>query len=345
MQPPPVCRIVSVLPDSPAQKAGLQVGDTLEKIMGTAPKDALAAGDLLEKATDQAMLSIRPSSGTTRHVAVALNRERPRLGASCDLNGWSQKGVSSVGNESLTVYQGPYNLTVSGIFDKGLAFMRVRVSNFSNQPLSVGPEAFSATDGQNSAVTRLNPSEVIYFMHGADALAYLKPPDGQTVPGVEENSPARTASTPHKPKAEWSHSEEEYVRTNANYLSKESLWPGTVKPGQSIEGLIYFRQPASQPFTVSADINGSALKVGFGDPQPSTQRMTQEELIRFFNGLKKGTAVRLTLKTGTVFSGKYSSYDDLNETVWFDTPSGVLLTTSSFGLRSITYAEVLTPVK
>lgn len=342
--PPKTCTLVGVLPGSPAQKSGLHVGDTLQRINDKQPTDALDVVELMDRSGPQARVDVLDSSGKAHTLTIALNKDKPRLGASCGLDGWAQKGVSSAGNESLTVYSGPYVLTVSGIFDKGLAFMRVRLSNHSDHDLYVSPELFSAAGSLNSQVTRLSPAEVLFFMHGEDALPYLKVPgESTTTLKIAADSPARHLNFQKKPKKEWSRTEEEYVQTNANYLSQESLWPQTVKPSQAAEGLIYFVEPPTQPFTVQAKVDTRILQVTFGDPQPAKEQMTQDQLIRFFGGIKKGTAVRLTLKTGKVFSGKYSSYDDLNETVWFDTPSGSLLTTSSFGLRSIAYAEALMP--
>ena len=116
-------------------------------------------------------------------------------------------------------------------------------------------------------------------------------------------------------------------------------------------------EPKTLPISIQADLPdrqaglpaGTAggkvitLVTRFGTPQPSGKLMTQGELIRFFDAQKKGTPVRLTLRKGKVFVGRYSSYDAINEIVWFDTPSGVLLTTSSFGLKRIAHAEAVSP--
>ena len=77
----------------------------------------------------------------------------------------------------------------------------------------------------------------------------------------------------------------------------------------------------------------------FGTPAPSTQQMSRQELIRFFEAQRKGAPLRLTLKKGKVFSGKMTSYDSINETVWFETPWQGLFNTASFGVDIIRYAE------
>ena len=345
---PASCKIAAVLPDSPARKAGLQVGDVVESVNGTKPADALGVSDLIDHSDTYARLDVKDPSGKSRQIQVALNKEKPRLGASCDLTGWHKNSVSAAGNESLTVFDGPYALTVSGILDKKLAFMRVRVSNHSDQPLPVNASLFSVLDGSRQLLKVLSPAEVMYFMHGPDGVAMIKPPadvkESQNLT-VPVDSVVRQASPAHKPKEEWSRSDDLYVQANAAYLNKESLWPTTVAPGKSADGLIYFLEPKSLPVTIQANIQGRELETTFGPPQPSDQHMSQEELIRFFETQKKGTPLRLTLKDGKVFVGRYSTYDADNEIVWFDTPSGILLTTTSFGLKHIAYAEVMTPEK
>jgi hypothetical protein len=342
---PAVCTIVGVLPDSPARKAGLQVGDVVKSVNGTAPADAVAMADLIDASGPQAAMEVTDASGKARWLKVSLNKEKPRLGASCDLTGWRKNSVSAAGNESITVFQGPYALTVSGIVDKGMTFMRARISNYSDQPLPVSPAVFSVQDGMKAPVKILTPQEVMYFMHGDDGVALIKVPASAV--GLDTRVPAdsivRKASPPHRPKKDWSRSDETYVKANADYLNKETLWPTTAEAGKVADGLIYFLEVKALPVTVEARIQDKTLKASFGIPQPSTQRMTQDQVVAFFEAQKKGTPVRLTLKSGKVFVGRYSSYDSLNEIVWFDTPSGVLLTTSSFGLKHIVYAEVMTP--
>src|SRR5579872_6234429 len=46
---PSRCKIVSILKDSPAQKAGLQMGDEIGGINGATPNDAEAVADLVAK--------------------------------------------------------------------------------------------------------------------------------------------------------------------------------------------------------------------------------------------------------------------------------------------------------
>jgi hypothetical protein len=345
---PAICTIVGVLPDSPAQKGGLKKGDIVEKVNGTPPADALAVSDLIQNSGPEADLYVKNSAGQTRSLKIALNKDKPRLGASCDLTGWRKNSVSAAGNESITVFEGPYALTVSGILDKGLAFMRIRVSNHSDHPLMVSGAMFSGSDGSHTKIKVLTPVEVMYFMHGEDGVGMIKAP-GDVTPSVklsiDSDSLVRQATPPHKRKEDWSRSDELYVEANAAYLNKESLWPTTVAPGKAADGLIYFLEPKSLPLTVQAEIEGRKLDAAFGAPQPSGRHMTAEELIRFFEAQKKGTPVRLTLKDKKVFVGRFSSYDSDNEMVWFDTPSGLLLTTTSFGLKHIVYAEIMTPEK
>ena len=69
--------------------------------------------------------------------------------------------------------------------------------------------------------------------------------------------------------------------------------------------------------------------------------MKRSELKRFFEAQKKGRSLRLTLTKGKVFVGRFSSYDENEERVWFNTPSGGMLNTTSFSIENIRYAERL----
>ena len=184
-------------------------------------------------------------------------------------------------------------------------------------------------------------------MHGEDAVSMLQLPPVSGGVSESSNVPAdsvvRQASPNRKKRGEWSRTEEGYVKANADYLSKESLWPSTAAPGGMVDGLIYFLAPKALPVTLEARVEGKTFSVAFGLPKPASDRMTEGELIKFFEAQKKGTPVRLTLRSGRVFVGKYASYDADNEIVWFDTPSGILLNTSSFGLRHIQSAQAITP--
>jgi len=58
--------------------------------------------------------------------------------------------------------------------------------------------------------------------------------------------------------------------------------------------------------------------------------------VGMFKGMKKGTPVRVTLKKDKkVFVGRFTSYDAVEEVAWFDSPSGGLLSATSFPLRTI----------
>jgi hypothetical protein len=344
---PAVCQIIGVLPDSPAQKAGLHVGDRIESVNGVKPKDATAVADLIGQSGPEADLAVKRTSGGVHHLKVTLNKERPRMGAVCDLTGWRKDSVSGAGNEAVTVFDGPYAVTFSGIIDKGLAFIRVRFSNHSDHLLTITRALFTVADANKNPLVVLSPAEVIYFLHGDGALSLLKPPAAAGAEPesmtVSETSIVRQAAPTHKGKKNWTRTDESYVKANAEYLNKESLWPTTVPPGGTIDGLIYFLEPKALPFTLVAHIDNHNYSASFGKPQPSRGRMSAEQLINFFEAQKKGTPIKLTLKNGKVFVGKYSSYDSINEIVWFDTPSGVLLTTSSFGLKYIQSAEIISP--
>jgi hypothetical protein len=346
---PPVCKLASVMPDSPAQKAGLKLQEKIIAVNGAKPADASGVAELVEKSGPEVEFDVINLQGKGRKVKIPLNKERPRLGATCDLTGWRKSSVTAAGNEAVTEFIGPYAVTFSGIMDKGLAFMRLHVSNYSDKPLPIDFTSFTARDNQGP-IKVLMPAEAIYVMHGEDAVPLIKYTANSSSSTVDphalrENSGVRQVrpSIPHKKKADWSRAEELFIQSNADYLSKESLWPQTIPPGGVADGLIYLLEPKSLPLSIDAQLNGHLVTGQFGMPRPSAQKKSEKELVEFFNAQKKGAPVRLTLRSGKVFVGRFASYDSLNETVWFNTPSGVLLTTSSFGLRAIANAEAITP--
>lgn len=343
-QPPRQCRIVSVLQDSPAQKAGIQVEDVVQSVNGVVPTGASHVSDLIHQSPADAELAVAGPAGTVRLVKVRLNSSRPRLGAVCDLTGWRKSGVTAAGNESLTVFNGPYALTASGILDKGLVFLRVRVTNNSEKPLQVGPELFSAEDGRRTPAPVLSPKQVMCMLYGekgAHLLALKKRRretlDPDTFSSLERSPEGSCAGVMGR----LTHADPQYAEANAEYVAVESLWPSAYKPGGVADGLIYLAEPVALPVTLSAAIEGHAMSVQLGAPKASQNEMRSSDLVRFFESQKKGAPLRLTLRKGRVFVGKFSSYDSIDEKVWFDTPSGGMLRSTSFPVTSIRTAEPL----
>src|SRR5206468_1130005 len=64
------------------------------------------------------------------------------------------------------MFEGPFAFTASGIFDKGLAFLRVRVVNNSDHPFNVSPVLFQAMNPEGQVLPLLSPKEVLCFMYG-----------------------------------------------------------------------------------------------------------------------------------------------------------------------------------
>lgn len=343
---PKSCVLVSIVDGSPAQKAGLREGDTILSVNGTAPTDASLVTDLIASSPDNAELSVL-SAGykTPQNVKVVLNKERPRLGAMCDLTGWHKTGVTPAGNESLTVFNGAYAATFSGIIDKGLFFVRVRLTNNSGKPIEVGPTVLSATDANGQPVSLLTPTQVMCFLYGekgAHLLALkqkkVKTLDNDTTPGA--NPPAENlcdALMASKGKGV----EAQYIEANAEYVAVESLSATKLAPGATADGLVYLYPPDALPVAFKAFLDGQSIIVRLGTPQPRDTVMKESDLVHFFEQQKKGAALRVTLKKGKVFVGKFGNWDGENERVWFDTPSGRLLNTTSFPLSSIRSAELL----
>ena len=84
-------------------------------------------------------IEVIKKDGTSSHLKIHLNATHPRLGSVCDLAGWEKPGVTAAGNESVTVFDGPFALTASGIIDKGIVFLRVRVTNNLDKPERIEP--------------------------------------------------------------------------------------------------------------------------------------------------------------------------------------------------------------
>jgi membrane-associated protease RseP (regulator of RpoE activity) len=346
---PKECRLVSVLKGSPAERAGLTVGTRLHAVNGVIPADASAVSDLIGSSPADLNLEILTSSGTPQPVAVRLNATRPRLGAVCDLTGFRKMGITAAGNESLTVFDGPFAVTASGIIDKGIVFARVRVTNNSDHPIVIGPELFSAKDGGTTPLPILSPQQVMcdfYGDKGAHSL-FLKRQRNQSVdaqiPGKREyrEEPCPAGRTTGR----LSSSNAAYLEANADYLAAESLWPASFAPGQTADGLIYVKEPSTLPVVFQSSIEGYGMTIVLGKVQASRKEMKSSERIRFFESQKKGAALRVTLRKTRVFVGKLESYDSDNEKAWFYSPSGKgLLNTVGFPLRSIRSVEAIEAV-
>jgi hypothetical protein len=346
---PSACRIVSVLKESPAEKAGISVGDVLQSLNGQTPTDAAGFSALVAAAPEDSELKILKPKGVVRSVKVKLKSGHPRLGAVCDLEGWARPGVTAAGNESVTVFGGPFALTASGILDKGFAFLRVRVANDSDHAVQIGPSLFIAADGGGYPMPVLSPRQVICLMYGekgAHLLALKKKrretldAHGGNLPSSDSPAEERCNDAPAKG-ATLHHADSEFAEANAAYLSEQSLWTATLPPGQVADGLIYFEEPSSLPLILKATVEGRAFALRLGMPVAGDKTMKRSELRKFFEAQKKGTSIRLTLKKGTVAVGRFTGYDSVEERAWFDTPYGSLLNATSYSLDSLRSAESL----
>ena len=343
---PSQCAVVSVVKDSPADKAGIVIGDILKSVNGQIPSDASILSDIVMAAPQDSDFELLKKDGTSSHVKIHLNAGRPRLGTVCDLAGWEKPGVTAAGNESVTVFEGPFALTASGIIDKGIVFLRVRLTNNLDKPVQIDPSLFAATDGGGVSLAVMSPQEVMCYLYGdkGSHLLALKKKHKETldahesVPGLEASPDEHCAGGPT---GRLSAGDPQYAEANAQYMATESLWPATYQPGTVDDGLIYLKETANLPITIKVTIEGRELMARLGVPAGSEKVMKHSELVAFFQGQKRGSALRLTLKKGKVFVGKFATFDDVEDRVWFDTPSGGMLNTTSYSVESIRYAESL----
>jgi len=345
---PAQCRVVSVLKESPAEKAGIRPGDVLQSVNGRSPQDASGFAGMVAAAPEDSEFKILKSSGPVENLRVHLSQGRPRLGAVCDLSGWAKPGVTAAGNESLTVFSGPYALTVSGIIDKGIMFVRLRVGNDSDHPLNVAPALFKASDGSGGPMTVLSPREVMCMLYGEKGahLLVLKKMKKDTMDSRDssllDNEPAAEERCDDVPvKGRLHDSSSQYAEANAQYLAAESLWPASYKPGEAADGLIYLSLPSRLPVTLQATIEGRILSAQLAMPVAGGEQMKASKLRAFFESQKKGDTIRLTLKKGKVFVGRFSMYDSVEERAWFQNPSGGMLGTVSYAIDAIRSAEPL----
>src|SRR5437588_350547 len=65
---PSRCKIVSILERSPAQKAGLHVGDQIISINGSVPADAAAVAELVTKAGSDMDVELARDGGKSEHL-------------------------------------------------------------------------------------------------------------------------------------------------------------------------------------------------------------------------------------------------------------------------------------
>ena len=185
-----------------------------------------------------------------------------------------------------------------------------------------------------------------YGDQGAHLLA-LKKKHKETLDAQESIPSAEGGADEHCPwgtKGHLSSSDIHFVEANAQYVATESLWPSTYQPGSVADGLIYLKEPGSLPVTLTAAVEGRTLTAKLGHAQGSEKQMKRSELVRFFESQKKGAGLRLTLRKGQVFVGKFASYDALEVRAWFDTPSSSMLNTTSYSIDYIRNAEPLEQV-
>jgi hypothetical protein len=318
----------------------------IESVNDQVPKDASALSDIVANAAAESDIRVLSAGGVKRTLRTHLNSSRPRLGAACDLTGWSKAGITAAGNESITLYEGPYALTASGIVDKGIVFYRVRFSNNFDQPLEFGPTNFIAADAQGTPLLILSPKDVMCYLYGEKGahLLALKKKHNETmdaheqIPAMQDNADEHCATGE---KGRMTGSDAGYAEANATYMATESLWPARCPPGGVADGLIYTKDTTSLPITLKSTVDGRTFTAQLGLPAASAKQMRRSELIRFFESQKKGNNIRLTLKKGKVFVGKFSLFDAVEERVWFNTPHGGVLNTTSYSVEMIRYAEPL----
>jgi hypothetical protein len=342
---PAQCKIISIVPGSPAQRAGLQVGDVIQAVNGVAPKDAEDVSNLVNRSPDAMELVIVPSTGTSHTAHVALAKVRPRLGAVCDLSGWRKPGLTAAGNESVTVFQGALNVTASGILEKGLAFMRLRISNNSNNPLAIDPTRILAYDANHNGLDVMNPHQVMCYLYGdkgakllAERLRHKQSFDSDVMPHENASTAADESCTGFSKIGHVTGADVQYAQANAEYLASESLWVKQLKPGEVADGLVYLTEPRTLPITIEVTLDNRTFAASFGEPQGNGKVMTTTELVNFFKSLKKGAPLRVTTRKGKIFVGKFLDYDDENERAWFQSTSG-LLNSVSYPLMSLRSAE------
>src|SRR5258706_16426430 len=75
---PAQCLVVSVVKDSPADKAGIGVGDALKSVNGQVPKDASVLSDIVAAAPQDSNFEVMKKDRTTANVKIRLSSSRPR---------------------------------------------------------------------------------------------------------------------------------------------------------------------------------------------------------------------------------------------------------------------------
>jgi hypothetical protein len=343
-QAPKTCVIVNVFPNTPAQRFGLQINDVVRTVNGRTPADAAEVADLINASPAEATLTVQRADASTQTLKIQLNAGKPRLGAVCDLSGWRKSGITAAGNESITLFSGPFSVTGSGILDKGLVFMRVRVSNNSDKPLKVGPDLFTAADGNRTPLNVMTPQQVMCYLYGDKGAQLLAAKRRQKETLDPDTAPKEARLTDETCAAgsstgRVSGADLQYAQANADYVAEESFWPTTLAPGATADGLIYMTEPGALPLHLQAKVEEKTFTMAFGMPQASLAIMEEGDIARFLEQQKKGNALRVTMKKGKVLVGKFASYDNIEEKLWLSAASGGLLNSAGIPLRNIRAAE------
>ena len=283
-QPPESCQISSVLPSSPAEVAGLQIGDVILSVDGVKPISAPDTLKLIRNSGSKIKLEISRENAQPFDVAVQLNNQPPRLGIACDLGNTQIAGATPDGLPTIEQANGRINLKAMISIYKGITFMKVTVRNMSDHQIEVTPGTFSAADGNKVPMMPLSPLQVQYRLHGKEGANLLSELDQinwiKSMRDAAKENETYLSMDPnniyvdyysHAPNSEnkttLSRNQHTDAKLDAKFLNEESLDAMTVDSISVGNGYVYFPEPMAFPLVVVANIEDHEFTFTFNSPE------------------------------------------------------------------------------
>jgi hypothetical protein len=343
---PELCKILTVTPDSPAAKAGIAMGDIVQAIGDSKPKDAHDALELIAKAGTQINLSLFRNGKIVKvKVEVEAENSQQVLGFSCDMTGAQQ----AVG-DTVFATQGPYQLVAANVMIKnGMTMVWIKITNSSDHPIQVSPEMFSAASADKVLMNAMSMTDVQQTLFGdiktklmaeqasaawmqagitsqqmkegyaTQSRTQFQPPSlgdwysygtavGTTV--TQPEAATRLGSSIYSAYAMAAsarvQAEFEKATVDAESISKNTFVPASIPSGFSNAGFIYFREPATLPMTLMANIEGKKFAFFFNE---KTEELDIMAFQRYVQTVPIGDALMIRLKNGQEIVGNLTSYD------------------------------------
>lgn len=162
---PVSCKITAVTPGSPAQAAGLEVGDEIREIGGRRYAQAAEFLKALNDAPDSLDLTIG-RKGREKKLRIPLAPQSPRLGVRCDIRGVQALVADASAKDLYIVVENQRGVTfMADAESEGkLVLVRLRIQNFTDAAVEVDPRKIMARDGTGTTLSAVSSAEARRYL-------------------------------------------------------------------------------------------------------------------------------------------------------------------------------------